>query len=116
MTTTEIAKVCHETNRAYCQTLGDNSQPPWEEAPEWQKTSAVNGVNFHLANPNSKPSHSHEEWLKEKEATGWKYGPTKDPAKKEHPCFVPYDELPAAQKAKDALFVGVVNALRAHVL
>lgn len=116
MNSTDIAKVCHETNRAYCQTLGDNSQPAWEEAPDWQRTSAINGVNFHLANPNSKPSHSHEDWLKEKEATGWKYGPAKDPAKKEHPCFVPYDELPAAQKAKDALFVGIVNALRAHVL
>jgi len=112
----QIAKICHETNRAYCQTIGDFSQPQWEDAPEWQQTSAINGVNFHLAHPDSRPSHSHEEWLKEKEATGWKYGPTKDPAKKEHPCFVPYDELPAAQKAKDALFVGVVNALRAHVL
>lgn len=116
MTPTQIAKVCHETNRAYCQTIGDNSQATWEEAPEWQRASAINGVNFHLANPNSKPSHSHEEWLKEKEATGWKYGPTKDPAKKEHPCFVPYDQLPAAQKAKDALFVGVVNALRSCAL
>jgi len=112
MNTTKIAKVCHETNRAFCQTLGDNSQPAWEEAPEWQRISAVNGVNFHLANPGSKPSHSHEEWLKVKAATGWKYGPVKDADKKEHPCFVPYDELPEEQKAKDALFVGVVNALR----
>jgi hypothetical protein len=113
MTPEQIAKVCHETNRAYCETLGDISQPRWEEAPNWQRTSAVNGVAFHLENPGSKPSHSHDEWLKEKEATGWKYGPTKDPAKKEHPCFVPYDQLPESQKAKDALFVGVVNALRA---
>ena len=112
----QIAKVCHETNRAYCETLGDNSQPPWKEAPGWQKTSAINGVKFHLANPNSTPSKSHEEWLKEKEATGWKYGPVKDPAEKEHPCFVPYDELPPEQKAKDALFVGVLNALRTHVV
>ena len=66
------------------------------------------------ANPGSEPSHSHEEWLKEKAATGWKYGPVKDLAKKEHPCFVPYDELPPEQKAKNALFVGVVNALRAY--
>ena len=114
MTPTDIARVCHETNRAYCQTLGDNSQPTWEEAPEWQRTSVINGVNFHLANPGSEASHSHEEWLKEKAATGWKYGPVKDLAKKEHPCFVPYDELPPEQKAKNALFVGVVNALRAY--
>ena len=116
MTSSEIAKVCHETNRAYCQTLGDNSQPVWEEAPEWQRTSEIKGVNFHLKNPGSEPSRSHEEWLKEKAATGWKYGPIKDPAKKEHPCFVPYVELPEDQKAKDALFSGVINALRVYVL
>ena len=31
--------------------------------------------------------------------------------KKEHPCFVPYEELPTEQKAKDFLFRGVVHAL-----
>jgi hypothetical protein len=29
----EIAKVAHEVNRAYCQALGDFSQPKWEDAP-----------------------------------------------------------------------------------
>lgn len=108
----QIAEVCHETNRAYCVTLGDYSQLPWASAPEWQRASAINGVQFHLNNPDAKPSHSHDEWLKEKQATGWKYGPIKDAEKKEHPCFVPYEELPAEQKAKDALFIGVVHALR----
>jgi hypothetical protein len=112
MKPTDIAKVSHETNRAYCQVLSDYSQPSWETAPEWQRISAIKGVEFHLANPGSQPSHSHEEWLKEKEATGWKYGPVKDPEKKEHPCFVPYDKLPPAQKIKDDLFVAIVNALR----
>lgn len=116
MTKNQIAKICHETNRAYCQALGDNSQPTWEEAPEWQRTSAINGVNFHLANPDSKPSHSHEEWLNEKIQTGWKYGPVKDPAKKEHPCIMPYDELPMEQQVKDALFLSVVRELKPLVI
>lgn len=115
MTVEQIAELCHETNRVYCATHGDNSQPQWKDAPEWQKTSAINGVRFHLDNPDAKPSHSHESWLAEKAASGWKYGPVKDPEKKEHPCFVSYDELPAEQKAKDALFIGVVNALRSMV-
>lgn len=107
----EIAQVAHEINRAYCAALGDFSQKAWNEAPQWQRDSAINGVNFHIANPAAGPDHSHNSWLREKEATGWKYGPVKDEEKKEHPCFVAYDDLPAAQKAKDYLFRGVVHAL-----
>ncbi len=104
-----VAKICHEANRALCTALGDNSQPAWEDAPEWQQTSAKKGVEFHVMN--APASASHESWLKEKEATGWKYGPVKDPEKKEHPCFVPYDQLPPEQKFKDYLFRGIVHAL-----
>ena len=111
MTSEEIAKVCHEVNRAYCEALGDMSQPKWEDAPDWQKGSAIIGVELHSDNPNATPKNSHEEWLKEKEATGWKYGPVKDVEKKEHPCFVPYNELPTEQKAKDYIFRAIVHAL-----
>lgn len=107
----EIAKVCHEANRGYCKALGDDSQLPWEEAPQWAKTSAINGVRFHLDNPNAGPSGSHENWLKEKEKEGWKYGEIKDPEKKEHPCFVPYDQLPKEQQAKDYIFTSIVKTL-----
>ena len=109
-TVIQIAKTCHEVNRAYCQSIGDNSQPAWSDAPEWQRTSAINGVGYHLSNPDSKPEDSHNSWLEEKKRTGWKYGPVKDPEKKEHPCFVPYDELPPEQQVKDALFLGVVRS------
>ena len=107
----EIAKVCHEANRAYCKALGDDSQLPWEEAPQWVRTSATNGVRFHLDNPNAGPSGSHENWLREKEKEGWKYGEVKDPEKKEHPCYVPYDQLPKEQQAKDYIFTAIVKTL-----
>lgn len=108
----QIAELCHETNRVYCRLTGDNSQAHWADAPDWQKDSAVKGVQFHIENPGSPPSRSHEEWLKEKQDTGWKYGPVKDAEKKEHPCCVSYDELPKNQKVKDSLFIAIVEACR----
>ena len=103
------ARAAHEANRAYCLALGDASQPPWETAPEWQKQSARNGVIGALSG--ATPRQSHESWLREKAATGWKFGAVKDPEKREHPCFVPYDELPPEQRAKDSVFVDTVKAV-----
>lgn len=108
-----IAQVAHEVNRAYCASLGDTSQPAWEDAPEWQKASALVGVDMHLANPDATPEQSHESWLAQKAADGWTFGEVKDAEAKTHPCFKPYAELPAEQKAKDYLFRGVVHALKA---
>lgn len=109
-----IARLAHETNRSYCQLIGDDSQLPWNAAPDWQKESARDGVRFVMANPDAAPSASHENWLKQKAADGWKWGPHKDANLREHPCFVPYDKLPREQQIKDALFMGVVRAMLTH--
>lgn len=111
MNITDIAKICHEANKALCETQGDNSQANWNDAPEWQRQSAVKGVLFVLSNPDARPSANHKSWLDEKRKDGWKYGPVKDADKKEHPCFVEYDQLPCEQKAKDHLFKSIVNGL-----
>lgn len=107
------ARAAHEANRSYCIAIGDNSQPSWEDAPEWQKSSARNGVAGAL-NGNT-PEQSHESWMAEKLANGWKYGAVKNPDAKEHPCMVPYAELPPSQRAKDALFLVVVGGVAASL-
>jgi hypothetical protein len=108
-----IASVCHAVNRAYCAATGDPSQPTWQDAPEWQKASAVAGVRAHLAKPGGiSPAESHASWLAMKTAEGWAWGETKDVERKLHPCFLPYDQLPAEQRVKDHLFAAVVAALR----
>lgn len=111
METREIARVAHEINRAYCEALGDLSQPTWENAPAWQKESAIAGVVFHHDNMEAGPEASHESWLAQKVSDGWSYGLIKDPEKKEHPCIVPFALLPKDQQAKDYLFRAVVHAL-----
>lgn len=107
------ARVAHEANRTYCMALGDQSQKSWEESPLWQRESCRNGVEGALAGKT--PRAMHEMWVADKRTAGWTHGPVKDPEKKQHPCMVSYDELPAEQRVKDVLFLAVVRGT-AHAL
>lgn len=112
MTVEQIAKVCHEANKAYCESIGDNSQKSWDEAEQWQRESAVKGVQYRLDNPDAPQSAQHDSWMADKVNDGWVYGEVKDAAAKTHPCIVAYDQLPDEQKKKDALFQAVVDSLK----
>lgn len=45
--------------------------------------------------------HIHDVWAKARMDEGWRYGPKRDDAIKEHPCLVPYDELPESEREYD---------------
>lgn len=105
-----IAMMCHEVNRVYCQSIGDDSQQSWDKAAGWQRDSAIRGVRFALDNPSAPASAQHDAWLSDKVADGWKWGPVKDADAKQHPCMVDYAALPVEQRIKDHLFKGVVRA------
>jgi hypothetical protein len=107
------ARAAHEANRGYRASIGEDPGPGWDDAPGWMRSSALNGVVGALGG--NSPEQSHLSWLEEKRRTGWKYGPVKDPDTKEHPCFLPYDELPFEQRVKDRLFVSVVRAVASTI-
>lgn len=107
---TRTARVAHEVNRVWCEFNGDASQPSWQDAPAWQRDSAIAGVAFHRANPDAGDSASHDSWMAQKVADGWTHGDVKDPEAKTHPCMVPFDQLPPEQQFKDRLFRTVVHA------
>lgn len=111
MTVEQIAEICHEANRLYCQSLGDWSQPSWGAAPAWQRLSATNGVDYALLHAGVTPEQMHDEWSRQKKRDGWVYGVEKDPVAKTHPCLVPFGELPLEQRRKDYLFRSIVGAL-----
>lgn len=104
-----IAASAHNANRAYCLGIGDTSQPLWLEAPEWQRKSAMLGVQGAL--DGFTPEQSHQSWLSHKLSEGWKYGAVKNPEAKEHPCMVPYAELPPEQKLKDEIYLATVRGM-----
>lgn len=107
----DAAKICHEANKALCETQGDFTQISWELAPDWQKESAIQGVRFKLDNPEATPEQQHQAWTDSKVNDGWVWGPSKNADLKTHHCLVPYNELPVQQQAKDHLFTGIVKSL-----
>ncbi len=40
-------------------------------------------------------------WAQTRIAQGWRFGETRDDAKKLHPCLIPYEELSEAEKDFD---------------
>lgn len=43
----------------------------------------------------------HEVWAQSRIGQGWIYGEERSDVLKQHPCLVPYDELPEVEKAYD---------------
>lgn len=109
------ARVCHEANRSiqhHC--LEDNPSPRWDRAPASQRASAIEGV-INALNGQT-PEELHDSWAKFKLADGWTYGPVKSEEYKQHPCLVPYEQLPEEQKLKDHVFQSIIRAFKDAVV
>jgi hypothetical protein len=57
---------------------------------------------------------AHDLWAVQRLREGWKPGPRRDDAMKEHPCLVPYSELPESEKEYDRqMALGTIRAILA---
>lgn len=95
----DVARICHETNRAYRKFLGESDSGAWGDVAEEKRQSAIRGVQFAIDNPRLTPGQSHDRWMEEAVNAG-------------HINMKPFHELDSEQQAKDAIFLGVVNACR----
>lgn len=108
----QIARVTHEANRALQHVQGAPGipvAPPWDDFPADQQAGVISGVR--LARSGATARELHDNWCAEKLADGWVYGEEKNNDAKTHPCLVAYDELPIEQRAKDYMFMAIVDAL-----
>ncbi len=110
----QIAQVVYSANEAYRRILGEQPRGDWEDAPAELKESLIRAVEVAARRePFSGRNYreSHNAWVYARLLEGWKYGPAEDREAKTHPNMIPYESLPAGQKAKDALFVQIVDAM-----
>lgn len=106
-----LAAAAYMANRAFCVGLGDHTQMPWEQAHDWQRRSAIESVEAAL--DGSTFEQVHEKWCDGKRRDGWTYGRLKNADQKQHPCLIPYGDLPEKQKQKDKIFCETVRSLSA---
>lgn len=72
-----------------------------EYIPAPLDTSAVELPPFAQALAEAMARNTHEVWSAARLADGWVWGETRDDAKKQHPCLVPYDLLGESEKEYD---------------
>ena len=56
----------------------------------------------------------HDRWMAERGSRGWQYGPRDDVAK-HHPDFIPWSELPEAERERDREAVRAIPGMLAEV-
>ena len=82
--------------------------------PEPIDTSNVTLTAEHLKLTELLARNTHELWAQQRFAEGWKYGPQRDDTRKEHPCLVPYEDLPESEKQYDRITaLGVLKTVLA---
>lgn len=75
MTIEDVAQVCHEVNKAYCESIGDNSQPEWDTAPlvgcgHKIKRGAVTNIYWYEEYESYEPTLDGKSWY-------WRYHPAR---------------------------------------
>lgn len=90
--------------------FGETMRPSWESLPPMTRAQLVEAARLVLLRGAS-PRGLHEQWLKDRLATGWTYGDTEDRVNRFHPAMLPWDDLPAEQRAKGHAFALVARAV-----
>ena len=55
---------------------------------------------------------AHDLWAEQRLAQGWSYGTQRNDEQKQHPCLVPYNQLPDSEKEYDRLAaLGTLKAI-----
>ena len=106
-----VARVIHAAIRTWSTAHGQPDMPDWDAAPQWMKDSTFASIKFVLENPDADAGAQHVQWMEQRRAQGWSYGPVRDEARKTHPMLVPFGQLPIMEQKKDDLVSAIVRAL-----
>ena len=110
LTNEEIAQFSNAINRTYSQILGrEDLAGQW--VTQLQRQNIIECVDAVRRGLITASGEAHERWLWKHIEDGWVYGPVKDAVLKQHPCLLPFGQLPEEEQFRDWLFLTTVKGL-----
>lgn len=109
----QIAAACNSAIWWLQRSSDEQTAPtPWlEDAPQWAVESTYDSIRAVLAGTTMEQLWQH--WAAAKRKAGWVHGDVKNQVARTHPCLVDrYSDLPARERYKDRVFVGVIQLAR----
>jgi RyR domain len=104
----QVARIAYDTVRAHQAAWGDPVNPPWDEAGEQARASALAALQ--VGRTTADPVARHAAWVRYRTAEGWRPGPTKDVLAWTHPWLVPYDQLPKRAQDRGRIYAALAAA------
>ena len=105
----QIARSAHDVVNVYGESLGEVSQPKFDELDELSKETIVEAVHLLKSEEKIYAGSVHNAWVNKMIDAGWVHGKVYDIEAKTHPDMIDYRSLPPLQRAKDRLFNSVVR-------
>jgi len=110
----DIARLVVNTNADYSLALGEQAVTYWDATSPEVRASIIRGIISALRYDPT-PAQNHQNFIDDRTKEGWTYGPEKNAEAKTHPDMIPFEQLPADQKAKNFIFLSLVKSLKSKL-
>lgn len=87
---------------------------PWGKRDDKFRANMIRAVK-HQCGPrrSGSPEALHDAWVRAYRKMGWRYGPIRDPGRKEHPDMVPFCKLGRLEREKDWVYMKLCEIIAA---
>jgi hypothetical protein len=106
----DMARIAYEATRQLAMVFNE-TRTAWDDLSDDLRQLIIQRAREHLEHPDWTAQSTHEAWVDRRLLEGWHYAADLDLRDKRHPHLVPFNKLPARERARQILFVSTIASL-----